>query len=127
MHWAYRTWNDPTTADTSQGLFVSDGDLDSVKPDKLRVLVRAYPSHRRDSARTVLRFGDRRFPLRLRPRPASDAPTEIFVSPLHYPNGAQIIVEGGSAKSPVRGNRIQVTADGSGPVSVTIRDRLPAG
>ncbi|MFG2442819.1 cellulase family glycosylhydrolase [Nocardia fluminea] len=128
MHWAYKTWNDPTTADTNQGLFASDGDLDSVKPDKLRVLVRTYPQATAGIPRALSfdsETGD--FHYAYDPRPASDAPTEIFVSPLHYPNGAQITVEGGSATSPGRGNRIQITADGSGPVSVTIRDRLPAG
>ena len=30
-HWAYKFWNDPTTADGDQGLFRDDADLSSVK------------------------------------------------------------------------------------------------
>jgi Glycoside hydrolase family 5 C-terminal domain len=43
MHWAYKTWRDPTTADQAQGLFLDDADLASAKPAKLRTLVRTYP------------------------------------------------------------------------------------
>ena len=28
-HWAYKFWNDPTTADNAQGLFADDTDLSS--------------------------------------------------------------------------------------------------
>ena len=42
-YWAYKRWDDPTTADTSQGLFADDSDLSTVKTDKLRQLVRTYP------------------------------------------------------------------------------------
>ena len=41
-HWAYKFWNDPTTADGAQGLFRDDADLSSVKRAKLRRLVRTY-------------------------------------------------------------------------------------
>ena len=40
-HWAYKYWDDPTTADTDQGLFTDDADLTSVKREKLRRLVDA--------------------------------------------------------------------------------------
>lgn len=46
-------------------------------------------------------------------------PTEIFVSPLHYPDGYTVTVDGGRAGRP-RDNRIAVKADGPGPVTVTI-------
>ena len=42
-YWAYKHWDDPTTADDSQGLFTDDADLSTVKMDKLRQLVRTYP------------------------------------------------------------------------------------
>ena len=42
-YWAYKHWDDPTTADASQGLFTDDADLSTVKKDKLRQLVRTYP------------------------------------------------------------------------------------
>ena len=41
-HWAYKRWNDPTTADTAQGLFRDDADLTTAKRAKVRVLVRTY-------------------------------------------------------------------------------------
>ena len=41
-HWAYKFWNDPTTADGDQGLFRDDADLAAVKRAKVRPLVRTY-------------------------------------------------------------------------------------
>ena len=42
LHWAYKRWDDPTTADDAQGMFADDADLTTVKTDKLRQLVRTY-------------------------------------------------------------------------------------
>ena len=36
MYWAYKHWDDPTTADGAQGLFTDDADLSTVKTAKLR-------------------------------------------------------------------------------------------
>ena len=94
-HWAYKQWQDPTTADDAQGMFHDDTDFDSVKEEKLRLLVRTYAQA---TAGTPLEMsfdaqsGD--FAYRYRSQ-ASSAPTEIFVSPLHYPDGYRVEVTGG--------------------------------
>jgi endoglycosylceramidase len=95
-HWAYKRWNDPTTADDAQGLFRDDADLTSVKRAKLRVLVRTYAQA---TAGTPLRMrfapAGGGFDYRYRPNRSIAAPTVIFVSPLHYPNGYRVVVDGG--------------------------------
>ena len=55
-----------------------------------------------------------------RPAPDIDEPTEIFVSPIHYPDGADIAVEGGRVVGKAEHHRILVEASGTGPVTVTI-------
>jgi endoglycosylceramidase len=95
-HWSYKFWNDPTTADGDQGLFRDDADLSTVKRKKLRRLVRTYAQA---TAGTPLRMRfehrDGDFLLRYRPDPAIDAPTRIFVSPLHYPAGYRMRITNG--------------------------------
>ncbi|MCF8610334.1 cellulase family glycosylhydrolase [Gordonia sp. HY285] len=122
MHWAYKKWGDPTTADGDQGLFVDDSDLQSTKKDKLRRLVRTYPQATAGIPKR-LRFdtntGD--FTYTYEPGNA-DAPTEIFVSPLHYKHGPAITVDGGTVTNGLTDNRIQITASGNKPVTVTIKD-----
>jgi len=95
-HWAYKFWNDPTTADGDQGLFRDDRDLTSVKRAKLRTLVRTYaqatagrPLEMRFDAETGA------FLFRYRPDRSIHAPTRIFVSPLHYEHGYAVRVRGG--------------------------------
>lgn len=123
MHWAYKNWHDPTTADQAQGLFRDDADLSSAKPDKLRALVRTYPQA---TAGTPLELsfnasnGD--FHYRYQPEKL-DAATEIFVSPLHYPGGYDITVSGGHVTDHLPNNRIAIAADGTTPVTVTIHGR----
>ena len=69
-HWAYKLWNDPTTADGDQGLFRDDADLRSVKRAKLRRLVRTYAqADRRHPADDAVRRRDRRLPAPLPARP----------------------------------------------------------
>jgi len=119
-HWAYKRWNDPTTADDAQGMFRDDRRLSTVKRAKVRALVRTYAQA---TAGTPLemRFdtGTGAFRYRYRPDPSIEAPTEIFVSPLHYPRGWRVRVTHGSAVK--RGKtRLLVTADGSRPVTVRV-------
>jgi hypothetical protein len=97
-HWAYKFWNDPTTADNAQGLFEDDRDFSTVKKGKVRLLVRTYAQA---TAGTPLRMRFRtktgRFRFRYRPDLAITAPTRIFVSPLHYPDGFRVKVRNGVA------------------------------
>lgn len=120
MHWAYKQWGDPTTADQAQGMFHDDADLSSVKPEKLRLLVRTYPQATAGIPQ-ALSFnpdnGD--FEYTYQPR-ESAAPTEIFVSPLHYPGGYTVTVDGGYTLGKARGNVLRVKADGADPVTVRI-------
>ncbi|WP_183096132.1 glycoside hydrolase family 5 protein [Nocardioides stalactiti] len=123
LHWAYKRWDDPTTADDAQGLFTDDADLTSVKTEKARRLVRTYaqatagiPLGMSFDAAT----GDFRF--RYRPDRRIAAPTEIFVSPLHYPDGYVVTVQGGTAtRQPGRMVHVQPTGDSA--VTVTIEGR----
>ncbi len=95
-HWAYKFWNDPTTADNAQGLFRDDRDLSTVKRQKVRRLVRTYAqatagrplAMRFDATTGAFRF-------RYRPDRRIKAPTDIFVSPLHYPRGYRVLVDNG--------------------------------
>lgn len=123
MHWSYKNWDDPTTADTAQGMFTDDADLSTVKQRKLRTLVRTYPQATAGIPKE-LSFdpdtGDFRF--LYQPRDLA-APSVVFVSPLHYPDGYTVDVVGGRVMGPARDNRIRVTATGTGPVTVTIRQR----
>ncbi len=112
-HWAYKQWQDPTTADDAQGMFHDDTDFSSVKTDKLRVLVRTYAQA---TAGTPLAMdfdaATGAFSYRYRSN-AIDAPTEIFVSPLHYPRGYDVRVTGGHW-APGTGGRIEVRPDVAG-------------
>jgi endoglycosylceramidase len=124
-HWAYKRWNDPTTADGAQGLFRDDADPSSVKHGKLRLLVRTYAQA---TAGTPLAMHfdphDGAFRYRYRPDPSITAPTSIFVSPLHYPDGYRVTVDHGSVVSR-SARQVLVRAD-SGEV-VTVRVVRRAG
>ncbi len=121
--WAYKFWNDPTTADGDQGLFRDDADLSSVKRAKLRRLVRTYAQATAGTPRTM-RFdaasGD--FLLRYRPDPAIHAPTRIFVSPLHYAHGYAVRVTGGRVVDR-SAREVKVRPTGNSLVTVRIVDR----
>ncbi|MCW2796696.1 cellulase family glycosylhydrolase [Nocardioides sp.] len=99
-HWAYKFWNDPTTADNSQGLFRDDRKFTSAKKAKVRTLVRTYAQA---TAGTPLKMSfDTRsgaFRFSYRPDRRITAPTEIFVSPLHYPHGYRVVVQHGRVVS----------------------------
>ena len=121
-HWAYKFWNDPTTADTDQGLFTDDTDFSSAKQGKLRVLVRTYAQAVAGTP-LVMRFrpGSGRFWFRYQPDPSVTAPTRIFVSPLHYPHGYRVSVEHGTYRR--AGHYVLVRASSTRAVSVRIQRR----
>ena len=126
-HWAYKRWNDPTTADGAQGLFRDDADPSSVKRGKLRLLVRTYAQA---TAGTPLAMAfdaqDGAFRFRYRPDPSISAPTRIFVSPLHYPRGYRVSVEDGHVVSR-SGRVLLVAADSAKDVTVRVVRRERSG
>lgn len=95
-HWAYKYWHDPTTADTSQGLFRDDTRFSTVKTAKVRTLVRTY-AQATAGIPLAMHFSTETgaFRFRYRPDRSITAPTEIFVSPLHYPHGYRVVVDHG--------------------------------
>ncbi|MFL6158910.1 MAG: cellulase family glycosylhydrolase [Marmoricola sp.] len=119
MYWAYKYWNDPTTADTAQGLFTNDADLTSTKNDKLRQLVRTYPQA---TAGTDLRYRydatSGLFTMSYKANPAIAAPTRIFVSPLTAPHGYTVTSSAGTVTR--SGSYVDIAVDQSTPVTVTI-------
>jgi hypothetical protein len=121
-HWAYKYWNDPTTADSAQGLFNDDTDFRSLKKAKAKVLVRTYAQAVAGTP-LVMRFrtGSGRFWFRYKPDRSVRAPTRIFVSPLHYPHGFKVAVEHGSYRR--HGRYVLVRASSARAVSVLIQRR----
>ncbi len=121
-YWAYKHWDDPTTADASQGLFTDDADLTSVKKDKLRQLVRTYPQATAGMP-TGINYDTRsgRFSMSYRPDLSIEAPTQIFVSPLTAPKGYDVRVTGGRATK--NGSYVQVRATSPDAVTVSITPR----
>ncbi|KAA1425721.1 cellulase family glycosylhydrolase [Nocardioides antri] len=123
LHWAYKRWDDPTTADDAQGMFADDADLSTVKRAKLRRLVRTYAQAVAGVPRRMSFDVDTgAFRLRYRPDTRIAAPTKIFVSPLHYPGGYRVRVTGGTAVR-VPGRMVHVRPAGAGPVKVTVTRR----
>lgn len=87
-YWAYKHWDDPTTADHAQGLFVDDADLSTVKQDKLRALVETYPQATAGTPQHYAYDPDSGvFDYRYTADPSVTAPTDIFVSPLTTAHG----------------------------------------
>lgn len=119
LYWAYKFWNDPTTADTDQGLFTNDADLNSVKPGKIRQLVRTYPQA---TAGTNLTYkyvaATGKFTMSYVADSSIDAPTVIFVSPITAPNGYDVVASTGTVTK--NGSYVELDVDTSGPVQVTI-------
>lgn len=122
MYWAYKRWDDPTTADDAQGLFRDDADLSSVKTDKLRQLVRTYPQA---TAGTIGSYDydpvTGRFAMTYRGDPDIDAPTRIFVSPLTSPNGFEVTASAGTVT--VDGSYVDIDAALDEEIHVTITPR----
>ena len=121
-YWAYKRWNDPTTADTAQGLFTDDADLSTVKQDKLRQLVRTYPqaiagtptSYSYDPDSGLFRFT-------YVPDRTIKAPTQVFVSPLTSPKGYDVTASGATYSK--KGSIVLVRATSGGPVTLVIKPR----
>lgn len=117
LYWAYKYWNDPTTADTKQGLFFDDADLSTTKP-KLAQLVRTYPQA---TAGTDLKYAYNevtgRFTMTYQADPSITAPTKIFVSPLTAPNGYTVSTSSGTVTK--NGSYVDL-AGATGAVSITI-------
>jgi len=122
MYWAYKHWDDPTTADAAQGLFTDDADLSTVKEGKLRLLVRTYPQA---TAGTPLGYhydptsGD--FTMSYRADPSIEAPTRIFVSPLTSPHGFDVSASAGTVSA--HGSYVDIEATAADEIHVTITPR----
>lgn len=121
-YWAYKFWNDPTTADGAQGMFRDDAQLSSVKRAKLRTLVRTYPQA---IAGTPTRISYRpetgRFVFSYRPNRVT-APTRIFVSPIGSPRYRVKVTNGKVTKRKGRYVHIQPKRR-TNPVRVVITRR----
>ncbi len=72
------------------------------------------------SFRFDARTGDLEY--RFRPDPAVAAPTELFLPPVHYPEGCSVEVEGGGFELDLPGRVLRVRADPEA-VEVTVRVR----
>jgi endoglycosylceramidase len=122
MYWAYKHWDDPTTADAAQGLFTDDADLSTVKTAKLRQLVRTYPQATAGSIDGYRYDPDTGlFTMSYVADPAIDAPTRIFVSPLTSPHGFDVSTSAGTAV--VHGSYVDIRTHEAGVVRVTITPR----
>ena len=124
MDWAYKRFGDPTSADAaSQSLFTDDADLSSAKRGKLLRLVRTYPQATAGVPQS-LHFDPSTGAFRFvyLPDPRISAPTVVFVSPLHYPQGFKVVVRHGRVVSR-DGRLLSIRAAGTDPVTVVIRRR----
>ncbi|MET0839207.1 MAG: cellulase family glycosylhydrolase [Marmoricola sp.] len=123
MYWAYKHWEDPTTADDAQGLFEDDADLSTVKMDKLRQLVRTYPQATAGTP-TGIEYDATTglFSMTYTPNRAITQPTQVFVSPLTSPRGYDVKVTGGTATK--SGSIVLVNATSSSPVTVRITPKV---
>lgn len=121
-YWAYKHWDDPTTADDSQGLFTDDADLSTVKTDKLRQLVRTYPQATAGTPRAYHYDPETGlFTFTYVPDRSITAPTQIFVSPLTSPHGYDVTAT--NATYTRSGSTVLLRATSARPVSVVIRPR----
>ncbi len=123
MHWAYKGWRDPTTADDAQGMFRDDRDRSSVKRAKLRALVRTY-AQATEGTPISSRFSREtgRFRYRYTASRRVSAPTEVFVSPLHYPDGFRVSVRNGRVVGR-SGRVVRIQGRGDREVTVVVRRR----
>ncbi|WP_455566324.1 endoglycoceramidase I [Nocardia amikacinitolerans] len=83
-------------------------------------LVRTYPQATAGTpGRMVFDADNGDFAYRYTPQTGSK-PTEIYVSDVHYPEGYQVRVDGGTVTSPAGARVVSVQANGSTPVTVYI-------
>src|SRR6478735_2341635 len=121
-YWAYKHWDDPTTADDSQGPFTDDADLSTAKMDKLRQLVRTYPQATAGTPTNISYDATSGlFSMTYTPKLSIKAPTQIFVSPLTSPHGYDVKVTGGTATR--SGSVVLVKATSSKTVTVKVTPR----
>jgi endoglycosylceramidase len=122
MYWAYKHWDDPTTADAAQGLFADDADLSTVKVDKLRQLVRTYPQATAGALGSYdYDPGTGAFTMTYTADPAIHAPTRIFVSPVTSPHGFDVVASAGDVS--VHGSYVDLRTDSPEEIHVTITPR----
>lgn len=122
-HWAYKQWQDPTTADDAQGMFRDDTDFGSVKADKLKILVRTYAQATAGEPLAMSFDADTgAFSYRYLAS-ANPAPTEIFVSPLHYPDGYRVEVVNGTWEQGTEGRILVRPTTAGQEVMVQVTDR----
>lgn len=103
QYWHYKGWHDPTSEDPTgavQSLFRTDTDLGSVKLDKLKMLERAYPMATAGTP-IALSFDVSTAKLKytFTPKATANAPTELHMPRIHYPNGYKVAVTGGIVTS----------------------------
>ena len=123
VHWAYKGWRDPTTADDAQGLFRDDRDRSTVKREKLRALVRTYAQAtegRPISSSFSRETGEFRY--RYTSSRRVTVPTVVFVSPLHYPDGYQVSVRNGRVVGR-DGRLVKIQGQAGEVVQVVVRRR----
>jgi len=123
QYWAYKEWNDPTTQSQgsgAQGLFADDADLSTAKFDKLMVLVRTYPMATAgvpDAVSFDPTTGDFEYSYTAGNQAA---PTEVFVSPLHYDGCHEVTAAGGTITSADQARVLTVDAEPGSAVSVSV-------
>ncbi len=112
-YWAYKSFNDPTGSASTEGLFTNDSDLSSVNQGKLALLSRTYPQATAGIPNS-LSFDPNSgaFSYTYTPQQAS-APTQIFVPPIHYPNGYNVTVSGGQVISAANATLLLIQNDPS--------------
>lgn len=123
QYWAYKEWMDPTTQSQdsgAQGLFEDDADLSTAKLDKLRILVRTHPQATAGEPVEVSfdpTNGDFAYTYLAG---SQDAPTEVFVSPLHYDGCHEATVAGGTITSADQASVITIEAVPGTEVTLTV-------
>ncbi|WP_305092562.1 cellulase family glycosylhydrolase [Prescottella sp. R16] len=86
-----------------------------------RQLVRTYPQATAgDPGRMIFDPDNGDFAYRYTPH-VSTKPTEIYVSALHYPDGYDVVVDGGHVTSAPGARIVTIEADGTGPVTVHVQ------
>lgn len=114
--WQYKLFADHHP---EQSMFENNSDLGTVKKDKLKILVRPYPRATAGIPQ-ALKFDTktRHFSYSYTPR-TTQLPTEIDMPPLHYPNGYELTVTGGTVVSAPNARLLKIRND-SGASVITV-------